>query len=149
MWARPAMRPSRCGSSARSATGGRWGRWSAISGTPSCRWASWIPPAPHLAESLGIFRALNDRDGVVYETFNLGLAEYLRGSPGVAEAYFAESLDLARRVQMKASIAYALIGLAMAGSGADGGRSARLHGAADQALAVLGETVEPLEGGPA
>jgi hypothetical protein len=101
----------------------------------------------HLAESLGIFRALNDRDGVVYETFNLGLAEYLRGSPGVAEAYFAESLDLARRVQMKASIAYALIGLAMAGSGADGGRSARLHGAADQALAVLGETVEPLEGG--
>jgi hypothetical protein len=60
---------------------------------------------------------------------------------------FAESLDLARRVQMKASIAYALIGLAMAGSGADGGRSARLHGAADQALAVLGETVEPLEGG--
>ncbi len=101
----------------------------------------------HLAESLGIFRALNDRDGVVYETFNLGLAEYLRGSPGVAEAYFAESLDLARRVQMKASIAYALIGLAMAGSGADGGRSARLHGAADQALAVLGETVEPLEDG--
>ena len=26
-------------------------------------------------------------------------------------------------------------------------RSTRLHGAADQALAVLGETVEPLEGG--
>ena len=101
----------------------------------------------HLTESLGIFRALNDRDGVVYETFNLGLAEYLRGSPAAAEAYFAESLGLARRVQMKASTAYALLGLAMAGSGADVDRSARLHGAADQALAVLGETVEPLEGG--
>ena len=48
---------------------------------------------------------------------------------------------------MKASIGYALIGLAMArSSGAEMGRSARLHGAADQALAVLGETIEPLEG---
>jgi hypothetical protein len=45
-------------------------------------------------------------------------------------------------------IAYALIGVAMTGSGAAGmGRSARLHGAADEALAVLGETIEPLEGG--
>jgi hypothetical protein len=30
----------------------------------------------------------------VYETFNLGLAEYLSGSPGAA-GLFAESLDLA------------------------------------------------------
>ena len=44
-------------------------------------------------------------------------------------------------------MAYALIGLAMAGHGrADPGWSARLHGAADQALADLGRTVEPLEG---
>jgi predicted ATPase/class 3 adenylate cyclase len=101
----------------------------------------------HLLESLEIFRSLNDRDGVVYATFNLGLAEYLSGSSGAAEACFAESLDVARRVQMKASIGYALIGLAMARSGeAKMGRSARLHGAADQALAVLGETIEPLEG---
>ena len=100
----------------------------------------------HLLESLEIFRTLNDRDGIVYETFNLGLAEYLTGSPDAAEAYFAESLDLARRVRMKASTAYALIGLAMADSGkAEMGRSARLHGAADEALAALGETVEPLE----
>jgi len=48
---------------------------------------------------------------------------------------------------MKASTAYALIGLALAGGGAEPARSARLHGAADYALAVLGETVEPLEGG--
>ena len=49
---------------------------------------------------------------------------------------------------MKASTAYALIGLAMARSGrAEMVRSTRLHGAADKALAVLGETVEPLEGG--
>jgi predicted ATPase/class 3 adenylate cyclase len=101
----------------------------------------------HLLESLDIFRSLKDRDGVVYETFNLGLAEYLSGSPGAAEACFAESLDLARRVRMKASIGYALIGLAMARSSeAEMGRSARLHGAADQALTVLGETIEPLEG---
>ena len=86
------------------------------------------------------------RDGIVYQTFNLGLAEYLGGSPGAAEALFAESLDLARRMGMKAHTAYALIGLALAGrGGADPGWSARLHGAADQALADLGHTLEPLE----
>jgi predicted ATPase/class 3 adenylate cyclase len=101
----------------------------------------------HLLESLGIFRALNDQDGVVYETFNLGLAEYLSGAPGAAGTRFAESLGLARRVGMKASTGYALIGLAMTSGEADMGRSAQLHGAADQVLAELGETVEPLEGG--
>jgi DNA-binding CsgD family transcriptional regulator len=100
----------------------------------------------HLAESLDIARALNARDDIVYEAFNLGLAEYLDGSPGAAEALFAESLDLARRAGMKAVMAYALIGLAMADYGrADPGRSARLHGAADQALADLGHALEPLE----
>jgi len=49
---------------------------------------------------------------------------------------------------MKASTAYALLGLAVASSGeADLRRSARLHGAADRLLTELGETVEPLEGG--
>jgi predicted ATPase/class 3 adenylate cyclase/DNA-binding CsgD family transcriptional regulator len=100
----------------------------------------------HLAESLGIFRALNVRDGIVYGTFNLGLAEYLGGSPGAARALFADSLELARRIGMKRQTAYALIGLAMTGSEADPGWSARLHGAADQALAEQGRTVEPLEG---
>ena len=48
---------------------------------------------------------------------------------------------------MRAATAYALTGLAMGGrGGADPGRSARLHGAADQALADLGETIAPLEG---
>ena len=47
---------------------------------------------------------------------------------------------------MKRHIAYALIGLALAGhGGADPGWSARLHGAADQALADLGHALEPLE----
>ncbi len=102
----------------------------------------------HLLESLDIARTLNDHYGVVYETFNLGLAEYLSDSPSTAGGLFAESLNLARRVRMKASAAYALIGLAMAGSGAAGmHRSARLHGAADEVLAAMGETVEPLEGG--
>ena len=100
----------------------------------------------HLVESLQIFRTLMDRDGIVYETFNLGLAEYLAGSPDAAEAHFAESLGLARRVQMRASAGYALIGLAMASGGRDLSRSAQLHGAADQILSDLGETIEPLEG---
>jgi predicted ATPase/class 3 adenylate cyclase len=100
----------------------------------------------HLLESLDIARELNDHYGVVYETFNLGLAEYLSGSPRAAEHLFAESLGLARRIRMRASTAYALIGLAMAGHGAtEMSRSARLHGAADEALVALGETVEPLE----
>jgi DNA-binding NarL/FixJ family response regulator len=48
---------------------------------------------------------------------------------------------------MKARMAYALLGLAMAGrGGADPGWSARLHGAADQILADLGHVLEPLEG---
>jgi predicted ATPase len=98
----------------------------------------------HLRESLDIARELDDSYGVVYVTFNLGLAEYLNDSPGAAAALFAESFDLARSVQMRAGTAYALIGLAMAGSG-DPVRSARLHGAADEALAALGETLESLE----
>ena len=102
----------------------------------------------HLLESLDIARALNDQYGVVYNTFNLGLAEYLNGSLGAAEALFTESLDLAARLRMTASTAYALIGLAMANtSQARTSRSARLHGAADHALAELGETLEPLERG--
>ena len=99
----------------------------------------------HLRESLDIARELDDSYGVVYVTFNLGLAEYLNDSPGAAAALFAESFDLARSVQMRAGTAYALIGLAMAGSGDDPVRSARLHGAADEALAALGETLESLE----
>ncbi len=101
----------------------------------------------HLVESLDIARALNARNGTVIGTFNLGLAEYLSGSLGAAEALFAESLDLARHMGMKRHTAYALIGLALAGhGGADPGWSARLHGAADQALAALGHTLQPLEG---
>jgi predicted ATPase/DNA-binding CsgD family transcriptional regulator len=100
----------------------------------------------HLAESLDICRALNERYGIVADIFNLGLAEYLGGAPDTAEALFAESLDLARRLGMQGLTAYALVGLALASrSGADPGWSARLHGAADQALADLGEGIEPLE----
>jgi tetratricopeptide (TPR) repeat protein len=68
----------------------------------------------HLHESLDVFRALNEHYGIVGETFNLGLAEYLGGSPDAAERLFAESLDLSRRMGMKANVAYALIGLALA-----------------------------------
>ena len=100
----------------------------------------------HLMESLDIARELNDHYGVAYETFNLGLAEYLGGSPDAAADLFAESLRQARRMQMKQSIAYALIGVALAGR-AGMVRAARLHGAAEQALTALGETIEPLEGG--
>jgi predicted ATPase/class 3 adenylate cyclase/DNA-binding CsgD family transcriptional regulator len=100
----------------------------------------------HLAESLDIARALNDRHGVLAATFNLGLAEYLGGSPDAAEVLFAESLDLARHMGMKTHTAYALLGLALAGrGGSDPGWPARLHGAADQALADLGHPLEPLE----
>jgi predicted ATPase/DNA-binding CsgD family transcriptional regulator len=100
----------------------------------------------HLAESLDIFRALNDRPGILYQSFNLGLAEYLGGSPEAAGALFAESLDLARRMGTKRQTAYALLGLALAShGGADPGLPARLHGAADQALAALGHTLQPLE----
>jgi DNA-binding CsgD family transcriptional regulator len=102
----------------------------------------------HLAESLVIARELNSLDGIVYGTFNLGLAEYLAGSPAAAGALFAESLGLARRTGMKVNMAYALLGLAMAGRGeADPGWSARVHGAADQAMADLGHAFEPFEGG--
>jgi predicted ATPase/DNA-binding CsgD family transcriptional regulator len=100
----------------------------------------------HLAESLDIFRALNHHDGIAYQTLNLGLAEYLGGSRDAAEALFAESLDRTSRMGMKALTAYVLIGLALTGrGGADPGWSARLYGAAGQALADLGRVLEPLE----
>jgi non-specific serine/threonine protein kinase len=100
----------------------------------------------HLAEALDIARSHNTRYGIVYGTFNLGLAEYLGASPDAARALFAESLDLARYTGMRWGAAYALIGLALAGHGAAGPEwSARLHGAADQALADLGHVLEPLE----
>ena len=67
----------------------------------------------HLLESLDIARALNDHYRVVYQTFNLGLAEYLSGSLSAAEDLFAESFDLARHMGMEASTAYALIGMAI------------------------------------
>jgi predicted ATPase/DNA-binding CsgD family transcriptional regulator len=101
----------------------------------------------HLAEALDIARAFNDRSGAVFGTFNLGLAEYLADSLDAAEALFAESFDLARRAGMKVQMAYALVGLALAGRGAaEPGWSARLHGAADQAFADLGYAIEPVEG---
>ena len=102
----------------------------------------------HLAEALNITRALNDRNGIVYQTLNLGLAEYLGGSPDAAAALFAESFDLASRAGMRSQVGYALVGLALAGHGeADPGWSARLHGAADEALADRGSVLEPLEAG--
>jgi predicted ATPase/DNA-binding CsgD family transcriptional regulator len=100
----------------------------------------------HLAESNDIARPLNDRYTIVHTTFHLGLADYLGGSPDAAGALFAESLDLARRTGMRAMMAYALLGLALTGAGGAGpGWSARLHGAAAQALADLGHVLPPLE----
>jgi non-specific serine/threonine protein kinase len=100
----------------------------------------------HLTESLAIARELDDRFGIVHEAFNLGLVEYLHGSQASAQILFAETFDRARRAGMKGVTAYALLGLALVGSGGGGeGRSARLHGAADQALDDLGEALEPLE----
>ena len=102
----------------------------------------------HLAEAVGILRALNDRTGIVYQAFNLGLAEYLNGSPEAATALFTESLDLAWRAGMRRNVAYQLVGLALAGhQGVGLGWAARLHGAADRALADLGHALEPLEAG--
>jgi predicted ATPase/DNA-binding CsgD family transcriptional regulator len=99
-----------------------------------------------LTEALSVARELNDRSGITHQTFNLGLAEYLAGSPDTAQTLFTESIDLARRTGKRSSTAYALIGLALAGHrGTDPGWSARVHGAADQALADLGHTLEPLE----
>ena len=101
----------------------------------------------HLVEAVSISRTLKAHHSAVYLTFNLGLVEYLAGSQGAAEALFSDSLDLARRMGMKSHMAYALIGLALAGNGGtDSGWSAALHGAADQTLADLGHALEPLEG---
>ncbi|HTU75367.1 MAG TPA: hypothetical protein VMG38_17780 [Trebonia sp.] len=100
----------------------------------------------HLAEALDIARTFNDRSGVVFEAFSLGLAEYLGGSREAARALFEESHDLARRARMRGQTALALLGLALTRQdSADQAWSARLHGAAEQALADLGHALEPLE----
>jgi predicted ATPase/class 3 adenylate cyclase len=100
----------------------------------------------HLAESLDIHRGLKDKHGVVYASLNLGIAEYLSGSPATAASLFAESLQLARRLFLGEGLGYALLGLAMIRDGSEAAdRSARLHGAADNALDSLGRTPQPLE----
>ncbi len=104
------------------------------------------PARRHLAESLRIARELKDFEGEVVSTFNLGLAEYLGGATATAASLFAESLELARRWFIKANVGYGMLGLALTRSSpvaAD--RSARLHGAADNALEALGETPAALE----
>ena len=107
----------------------------------------------HLAESLDTARALERplRRGHT-RRFNLGLAEYLSGSLAAAEDLFTESLDLATRMGTRAGI-----GLRPDRPGHDrpshggGGPEGRLVGTAARrgrpALAALGETLEPLEGG--
>jgi predicted ATPase/class 3 adenylate cyclase len=100
----------------------------------------------NLAESLRIARELKDFEGEVVSTFNLGLAEYLGGATATAASLFAESLELARRWFIKANVGYGMLGLALTRSGpAAADRSARLHGAADNALEALGETPAALE----
>jgi hypothetical protein len=101
----------------------------------------------HLRESVGIFRALNDQYGILAGLHNLGLAEYLGGEQGAAQALFTETLHVASRTGIKLNMAYALVGLALAGNGDAGPDwAARMHGVADQALADLGHAMEPLEG---
>jgi ATP/maltotriose-dependent transcriptional regulator MalT len=100
----------------------------------------------HLAEALDITRTLNDGSYICDATFNFGLAEYLGGAREAAETLFAESFDRATRAGLRPNIGYALLGLALVGYGGTGpGWSARLHGAADHALAELGESLDPLE----
>jgi len=100
----------------------------------------------HMAEALDIARTINIRSSLVFDTQHLGLAEYLSANLAESQALFAESLDLARQAGMKVEVAYALLGLALASRDqAEPGRSARLHGAADQALADVAHTWDPLE----
>jgi predicted ATPase/class 3 adenylate cyclase len=104
------------------------------------------PARAHLNESLGIHRELKDKHGVVYASLNLGIAEYLSGSQAAAAGLFAESLQLARRLFLSEGMGYALLGLAMIRDSPEAAdRSARLHGAADNALDSLGRTPQPLE----
>jgi hypothetical protein len=96
-------------------------------------------------EALAMARAAGDDYLVADLLHTCSFVLMRRGRQAAALPLIEEGL--ARRVPMQAGIAYALVGLAMAGHGAaDWGWSARLHGAADEALAVLGETIDSLEG---
>ena len=66
----------------------------------------------------------------------------VRGSPSAAEALFAESFDLARLAALKLIAAYALVGLAMVGSGGPTWNGPPGCMARPQALPDLGETHE-------
>ena len=98
--ARPATRPRRCGCPARPVTGSRRGATLGDLGYYELAAGELEAARGHLVEALDIARAFKARDGIVLQTFNLGLAEYLGGSPDAAEVLFAESLDLARRMGM-------------------------------------------------
>ena len=81
MRGRPAMRPRPCGSSARPVTSSGGAMLSNL-GYFELAAGDLDAARRHLAESLDIARALNARSDIVYGAVNLGLAEYLNGSPG-------------------------------------------------------------------
>jgi predicted ATPase/DNA-binding SARP family transcriptional activator len=80
----------------------------------------------------------------IFAAFNLGLVEYLDHELAISHDLFAGTLTAARSVGDVASVADALLGLALTSSH-DPRRAAELHGAADAARERLGVVLEHFE----
>ena len=95
-------------------------------------------------ESLALRREIGDIRGVAVELANLGSVAHELGEHEHARELFAESVDICRQLGEKRVMALCLEGLAMiAGARDDGGRAARLWGAAEALREAIGMPLPP------
>jgi predicted ATPase/DNA-binding XRE family transcriptional regulator len=93
-------------------------------------------------ESLAVARRIEDRTGACITLYNLAQLALSRGDHGHATTLFEEGITLSEQVTDRANVAYCLEGLAeVAGAQDNPERSARLFGAAEGLLEVLGSPV--------
>jgi predicted ATPase/DNA-binding XRE family transcriptional regulator len=93
-------------------------------------------------ESLAVARRIEDRTGACITLYNLAQLALSRGDHGHATTLFEEGITLSEQVTDRANVAYCLEGLAVvAGAQGNAERSARLFGAAEGLLEVLGAPV--------
>jgi hypothetical protein len=93
-------------------------------------------------ESLAVARRIEDRTGACITLYNLAQLALSRGDHGHATTLFEEGITLSEQVTDRANVAYCLEGLAVvAGAQDNPERSARLFGAAEGLLEVLGAPV--------
>jgi predicted ATPase/class 3 adenylate cyclase/predicted negative regulator of RcsB-dependent stress response len=101
----------------------------------------------NLTEALTTLHARRDPSVRTFAAFNLGVVELLDDDHPAAQHLFIETLTTARSIGDRSTVAYALLGLALATTRRQPERAASIHGAADSLFDQLGIVLEHLEAG--